>query len=139
MLLFGDDARQMALGDVGDFVAEHGGELGFALCRENQSSVHPDKPAWQGKSVQGAVAKYEKFEILAIFRTGGHQSVAEVVEIVGQFGIVHQAAVMADVNHDGLADAALGLRGKSALRCLTQVGQAIGQHARYGQQREEQD
>jgi hypothetical protein len=102
---FVEEARQMALGHVGNFVGQHRGQFRFRLGGENQPRMHADVAAGHGEGIEGRVAQREKLELLPQFGTARRKPVAEPVEEAGDFGIVEIGGIAADFEHDRFADA----------------------------------
>ena len=120
-----DHARIVMLGDVRDFVAQHRGEFRFALCQQDQSGVDADETAGQGEGVDGVVVDGEELERLSRFRAVCHQPSAELVEIVGNLGVVHVAVAGANLEHALFADLPFHLRRNQFLRYITQIRQSV--------------
>jgi len=136
--LRGDHARDVVLGDVGDFVGHHAGQLGFALCGKQQTGVHADVAARHGEGVDAGIVDDEEIEFALVARADRDQLVAELVEIGFDFGVVQIARVGIDVAHDGPSHRLFFLVGKVLPRHLAQIGQVGGHHRLDGQSKCEQ-
>ena len=123
--LVGHHARQMVLGDVGNFMCQHRGELGFALGKDDQASIDPDKTARQREGIDVVVVDGEEFELLAGVVAVGCQPVTQAVEIVVDLTVTQVVFVGAYPQHALFADLALLLRRKCCLGCIAEIGQAV--------------
>ena len=95
------------LGDVGDLVGEHAGDLVLAVRGQHQPGVHADVAAEGGEGVDLAVAQQEEDEALLRAVAGAGQAQADVgagsVQQVVQFADrAHQRRQAGDVRQPGL-------------------------------------
>ena len=123
----GNHVRIVVLRDVRDFVAQHRGEFGLALCQLDQSRVDAYKAAGQGKGVDGVIVDGKKFKRLSGFRTVGDEPSTELVEVVGDLRIVHVTLVGTDLEHALFADLTFHLRRDDFLGYVAHIRQAIGE------------
>ncbi len=126
-LLARDRARHVPLRDVRDFVCEHRRELGFGLREKDEAGVHSDVPARQRKGVDGGIGHGKELEILPPLGDRGNEPVAELVQIVVDFGILEVGARRPDLPDDRFTDLAFLRRGERRLGFLAEIGQRLGQ------------
>ena len=118
--------RDVALGDVRDFVREHAGELRFVARGQHQSVVHADETAGQRERVDGVVAHEEELEALRGIAGGlGHDARAERLQVFGGFRVVDDLALVAQLPHDLQADAVLVVERQRRGGRAADVGQII--------------
>ncbi len=129
-----DHARVVMLGDVRDFVAQHGGKLGFILGKQDQPGIDTDETAGQRKGVDRIIIDGKKLKRISRLGTVRHEAPAETVEVVGYFRIIKVFIAGPDLEHALFADLTLDLRRNDLLRNVTQVRQAIS----VGDQRQRQ-
>ena len=122
-------ARQVMLGDVGNFMAEHSSQFRFALHGQQQPAVHADKTARHGKGVNAVIIKRKKLEPQAGFSAFFNQPVTEPIEVIIDLGIVQELFAGANLHHALLADLALLQRRKHGLRDIAQIRQPFAQGA----------
>jgi len=81
----------MVPGHVRDLVGQDRGQLRLALCREQQTGVHPDKSARHREGIDGVVLDHEELEVQA--RVGIHcgQAVPQRTDVVRQLRVVQIA------------------------------------------------
>ncbi len=113
---------------MGNFVPQYTGQLGFALCRFDQSGVHADKTTRQRECIQGGILEDKKPECAAVFAARCHQAITQIVQILGQLRIVVILWIGVDVAHDLAAQACFFSRCKRGLRHLAQIRQFAGSH-----------
>ena len=102
--LISDRARDVVLGDVGDFVREHRGKLRLGLSQKNEAGVDPDKSSGQRERVDVVVGDGKEFEVEARAGNRGHQPIAELVQVAVDLGIVHVSARQPELANDRLAE-----------------------------------
>jgi hypothetical protein len=107
LLLARDHARDVALGDVADLVAQYARQLRLALRRDDEAAVHADEAAGQCERVEHRVADDEEHEVERPGRTDRHQAIAQGVQVFGRLQVGEVGRVTADLQHDLLAQAAL--------------------------------
>ncbi len=112
-LLPGEQARHVMLRHVRDFVREHGRELGLALREEDETGVDADVAAGQRERVDGRIADREELEVLAAVGHRGDEAMAELVQVVVDFGVVEIGARGADLPHDASRRACVPAAGES--------------------------
>ena len=123
VLLCRHRARHVALRDVRDFVRQHGRKLGFALREQDEAGVHAHVAARQRERVDGRVGHGEELELLPALGDRGHEPMAELVQVIVDFGIFEVGARGADLAHDHFADLVLLAERHVRLRLFAKVGQ----------------
>jgi len=120
-------------------VAEHAGDFGFALRREQQTGVDADKTAGQRKRVDLRIAHHKKIEFLLGFGAVHGQPPAQAVGVIGNFRVIDIGRITADFVHDALAQPPLvgGTDGRA--RTVAHVGQRLRQHARDAKQHQQDE
>jgi hypothetical protein len=128
LLLPDNLTRQVVLCDMRDLVRKHAGQFGLRLGGEQGSGVHADETTEHRKRVDGVVADKKELAIGSGIRTGGHQTTAKPIEVVGDFGVVNVARLaQADLVENPLADFPFELRRELGTRRLTEVWKFIRQ------------
>ena len=130
LFLLREHARHVALRYVRHFMRHHAGQFGLALRGQDQARVDADKAAGQRERVDLRIHDQKEIELLARVRARRDELVAQRVQIIGYLGVVRITGIGADLAHDALAQPALDLRRKLALRHVAQVGQALAQRQR---------
>jgi hypothetical protein len=100
-------ARDMALGQVGDFVGEHRGQLALAACRQYQAGMHADKAAGHGKRVDAGVVDQEKIKVLPPGLGAGGQVPAEILDVTLELRILDDVEMLAGPSHEVFTELAL--------------------------------
>ena len=106
-LLSLDHARDVALGNVSDFVAHHAREFAFGLGGNDGARMHGDEAAGQREGVEARVADREEKEVVGVRRRVADELIADAVEILRHLGVVHVGGVGADLLHELLAERVL--------------------------------
>ena len=127
--LHAEQAGDMALRDVRDFVRKHRGEFGLGFGGEQQPGVHTDKAARQRKRVDGRIPDREELEIEPRAGTCRDQLLAQHVQVLGDLRVVQVARfAIADVARNAFAEAPLHLRRQLAARWIAKFGQRLRVH-----------
>ncbi len=134
LALLAQRTGDVALHHVADLVAQHGGQLGLALGRQQQGRVDGDEAARQREGVELGIAHGEEIIVEAglAARAGPrfHQRVAELIQVFEDGRIVEEIVVAPDVAHDFLAQLALH-QGRQVLAFrVAQAGQ-VGDLSRW--------
>ena len=97
-------AMAVALLDVRDLVREDTGQLGFVGRGGEQPLVNADEAAGQGEGIDGRILHQEKLEALAAFLGLGGDPRADRLQVVVDFRVVEDLALLAQVADDHPAD-----------------------------------
>ena len=119
-------AGDVALGDVGDFVGQHGGQFSFRFREGDEPAVDADMAAWACEGIDHLRVHHEEVEFTPAVFAAGHQAVAQVLEIVRDLRIFHQMQGAAQGAHEGLPQGAFLFAGEVGLGAGTHLRQAHG-------------
>ena len=109
--LLRDQARYMALRDVGQLMAHHSGKFIAIAYKADQPQVHAQIAAWQRKSVDGAVTNQKQLpgkarlklrRKLAARPSCCHQGLPDSLQIVGQYRIVNIVGIAVNAGGDAV-------------------------------------
>ncbi|MNV36108.1 hypothetical protein D3C71_1275730 [compost metagenome] len=123
LALLGDEARDVALGDVAELVGQHRGQLVAGGNDPDQAKVHAQIAARQRKRVHRAVAPQQDLPREALIQLwrelptrlgGSHQRAPDTLHIVGNDGVVDVVGVSVKFADDAVTQATLGAGGEVA-------------------------
>ena len=95
-----DHARDVALGDVADFMAHDACKLAFVLSVDDGARVHGDVAARKREGVERCVPDGKEEELVGVGVRVADELVAEPVEVFARFGVRHVGGVGSNLPHD---------------------------------------
>ena len=99
-----DGTRDMTLGDVGDLVGQHAGQLAFAAGGREQPGVDADESARQGEGVDaGIIDDKEREPMCALVRMAG-EARTDRLQVFRDFRVLDDLAGFAQAPEDHAAD-----------------------------------
>ena len=120
-----DAARDVVLRQMGDFMSEHAGNLGFALRRGDEPRIDADIAAQHGERIDGWIAHDEEFNFHPGVGPGRDQAPAEFGHVGREFRIVEKGRIAAQVAIVGLADSLFQLRRQRGRGLVAEIGQVL--------------
>jgi hypothetical protein len=115
--------RQVALRDVRNFVAEHGGQFVLGLGGQDQAAVHADVAARAGERVQRRVRDDEEIEAALRIAAVAAQALADTLQVAVDERVVQHRHALAHLAHEADADALLQLLGQQSPGRIANFGQ----------------
>jgi len=116
------------LGDVGDFMRHHRCQLRFVLGEHDQAAVHADHAARHGPGIDGAVVDGEEAEVHPVVVAGGHQLIAQALQVVGDLHVRQHCTGAAQFAGGQVRDAAFLMRWQVGQCRIAKVRQLIGRN-----------
>ena len=95
-----DHARDVALGDMADFMAHDACKLAFVLSVDDGARVHGDVAARKREGVERCVPDGKEEELVGVGVRVADELVAEPVEVFARFGVRHVGGVGSNLPHD---------------------------------------
>lgn len=118
-----EHARDMALRDMGDFMGDHGGQLGLVARLQYQPDMDAENAAGHRKGIDLVIVDREEVERPFGLRRMRQKLAAEGVNVEVDLGVGDQGGAAMDLAQQGSAEFALLCRAQDTARGLAQIRQ----------------